>query len=182
MENNKVDTADLLSPEDEKLLQQIEYIKQNILNFIKPQVMVDRIREIIEGSKSFDFKSKRNSKYISTTKPLFILAMDRETACEGRDYSFRYKDGEPVDGRDDIREDYSFVARCIHEEITSLYSDFLVKQLTNDGEFLKILNDNNVDGKKITAEQLRLINFVTAAIFGVTIELKQNIIYLEYVI
>jgi hypothetical protein len=181
-ENKLIETADLLTEEDEKLLAQIQYIKQNILNFIKPQEMVDKIKEIIESSSLFDFKSKRNSKYISTTKPLFILTLDKALAESSKKYNFSYKDGEDVDGRKELVSDYNFINECIHQEITSKYSDFLIKKLTDDDEFINVLNENNIDGEGITREQLRIISFVTSAIFGVTIELRQNIIYLEYVI
>jgi hypothetical protein len=176
------DSMDFLSEDDEKLLAQIEYIKKNILNYIKPEVMVDKIRQIIEESSLFSFKSKRNSKYINVYKPLFILSMDKELAIKQRQYSFIYQDGETVDNRHELMPDYDFINLCLQDEITSKYSEFLLRQLTDNNEFMKILNEQNIDGKKISKKQLKLVSFVTASIFGITVELRQNIIYLEYVI
>jgi hypothetical protein len=107
--------------------------------------------------------------------------MDKQLAEKNRNYSFKYKDGMEVEDTN-LVGDYNFINDCIHTEITSKYSEFLTDQLTNNEEFLKILNENSIDTKKISREQLRIISFVTASIFGVTIEIRQNIIYLEYVI
>jgi hypothetical protein len=180
--NKLTDTTDFLTDDDEKLLGQIEYIKQNVLNFIEPLVMVNKLKEIIEASSVFSFKSKRNAKYISTSKPLFILSMDKDASEKKYDYEFVYEDGESIDERPELIRDYNFINTCLQREITSEYSNFLVKTLTDNEEFKKVLTINNIDPENITASQLTLISFVTAAIFGVTIELKANIIYLEYVI
>lgn len=181
VKNNIIETTDLLSEEDELLLKRIEYIKKNIVNFIKPTELIDEIKSVIESSRLFSFKSKRNAKYISTAKPLFIMSMDREAACKAKDYEFNYNDGDNIEDRTDLEGDYQFIGNCIHEEITSKFSRFISEKLATD-EFIKILEKNNVNKGKISKEQISLISFVTASLFGITVELRTNTIYLEYVI
>lgn len=170
-----------MSEEDLLLLSQIERVKRNIVRFINPETIVDKIRELIEESDEFDFKNKRNSKYISVKKPLFILSFDFKN-CSHR---FTYNEGEEVDGRSDLGGDYDYITERLHRTVTSKMSDFIVKKLTKSDEFAKVLRENgiNPDMKKRPGSQPPMImNFLTAAIFGITIDLKNNTIYLEYVV
>lgn len=177
--NNPVETSDLLSKEDEILLAQIERIKKNITKFIKPEVLIEKIKGFIEESPAFDFKSKRNAKYINTKKPLFILTLNRKAITT---YEFIYKEGEEVDGRAELVRDYDFINECLHETVISKVSDFISKKLKNNEEFMKVLDDNDIEWRKLSKSQMVLMGFLTASIFGITVDLKNNTIYLEYVV
>lgn len=185
MENNKViDTADLLKKSEEDLLFQIERIKKNITFFIKPEVLVNEISEIIEQSELFSFKNKRNSKFINLSRPLFIITINKAKCKELYGYEFHYTEGTMIDTNKalpaGILDDYNFIERMVGEQIVSKYSDFLNSILVDDDKFLNFLEEQGIKRSKINKELVKLISYMTVALFAITIELRNNIIYLEY--
>ena len=162
-----METSELLNSEDEKLLQEIQLIKQNIASYIGAKNIVEQIKNIIKESKHFSFTSKRTEKYISLTRPLFIIAADREKITDEYGYVFT-----------NTVADTDIVFSLIQEEITSKYSDYISNMLRGE-EFNKIMKENNIF---ISEEALNLASFVTSSIFGINMEVTQNIIYIEFVI
>ena len=162
-----METSDLLSKEDEKLLKDIQIIKQNISRYIGADTIVNEIRNIIKESRYFSFTSKRTEKYISLTRPLFIISANREQITADTGYVFT-----------ETPADCSILSRLIQQEITTKYSNFISTVMRGD-ELKNIMIRNNIE---INDELLELTSFVTSSIFGINIELKENIIYIEFAI
>lgn len=165
-----IETTDYLNDEDEKLLQLIQIIKQNITSYIGKQNVVDKIKDIIENSEYFSFKSKRNAKYINLNKPLFIITANKEKITKDKNYTFK-----------NSQDDYLILHNLIQDEITSKYSEFLSNKLTTES-INEILINKKLSDIEIKDDLNMLASFVTASIFGINIELANNIIYIEFVL
>ena len=162
-----METSELLSKEDEKLLRDLQLIKQNIASYIGIKTIIEQIRNIIKDSKYFSFTSKRTEKYISTSRPLFIITADREKITKDTGYVFTQ-----------TTKDSDILCNLIQKEITSKYSDYLSFMLRGD-EIKNILIKNNIE---VNDELLELSSFITSSIFGINMELKENIIYIEFAV
>lgn len=162
-----METSELLNKEDEKLLNDIQLIKQNIKTHIGIKNIIDAIRNIIKNSKYFSFTSKRTEKYISNTRPLFIITADREKITKDTGYVFT-----------ETPRDSDILSKLIQKEITSKYSEYISSILKGD-ELKEILKKNNIE---VDDEVIELTTFVTSSIFGINMELKENIIYIEFAV
>lgn len=163
------ETTDILNEEDEKLLRFIQTFKNNINSLIGGELLIDKMRNIINNSEHFSFRSKRNEKLISLSKPLFVLTFDQNKISKELDYKF-----------DNSNKDIIFLQKLIQQEITSIFSQFLSEKI-RDKEFMKkILDKYNITN--ISEDELILLSFVTASIFSINIDLKTKLVYLEFVI
>ena len=163
------ETTDILNEEDEKLLRFIQTFKNNINSLIGGELLIDKMRNIINNSEHFSFRSKRNEKLISLSKPLFVLTFDQNKISKELDYKF-----------DNSNKDIIFLQKLIQQEITSIFSQFLSENI-RDREFMKkILDKYNITN--ISEDELILLSFVTASIFSINIDLKTKLVYLEFVI
>jgi hypothetical protein len=164
---NLIDNSD-----DEEMLMEIINIKKNILNYIDIEDIINKIISLLDKTKVFSFKNKRNAKYINKNKPLFILQIHHEKAVN--------KFGEYNDK--DLEKYYQYVSDCLHSEIIAPFSDYLMRILKNNDEFKKVLKKFNLDLKESYSEDLGLTAFLTASIFSISVDKSNNIIYLEYII
>ena len=164
-----VDTIDLLSEEDEKLLKFLQTVKQNISYIIGIDNIIDEIRNIINESSHFTFRSKRNERLISKAKPLFVLSVDLGKISKEYQYKF---------GKDE-NKDCSLIQNLIQQEVTSVFSKYLSDTLRDKDVMNRLLEDNNV--RHLNEEDLMLLNFITSAVFSVMVEMKTNTVYLEYI-
>lgn len=160
------ETTDLLSPEDEKLLRFIQIVKSNISYLIGAENLVDKMREIINNSEHFSFRSKRNEKLISLSRPLFVLKFDRSQF----DHTF-----------EDENTDRVYMQRLIQKEITSVFSEFLSTQIRNKELLNKLMDKYGIE-QKLSESDIMMLSFVTASIFSINIDFNTNLVYLEYVI
>lgn len=174
------DSQELMTREDEILLAQIEYIKKNIVTFIDKQKTIDKIIEIINNSDCFSFKSKRSLLSIDKNKPIFVITINKAKAEEI--HKVKFDSLEQKEKKSD--DDYFTINKLIQKEITSKFSDFMKDEVLDKEKFKEILKENKVlfyDDKKVE-EAMGMISFLTSMIFSTNIELKNNIIYLEYMI
>lgn len=64
-----------LSTDEKQELLEILTFKNNLLAYIGMDNFIDEIRNIINDSKSFEFRSANAEKFIKATKPIFILKL-----------------------------------------------------------------------------------------------------------
>ena len=162
-----METSDLLNKEDEQILKEIQIIKQNIAKYVGAKTIVDEIRNIIKESRYFSFTSKRTEKYISLSRPLFIVSINRELVTKDTGYVFT-----------ETPNDCSIISKLIQQEITSKYSNY-ISSIMRGEELKKIMTKNNID---VNDDLLELTTFITSSIFGINIALNENIIYIEFAI
>ena len=163
----KLDTAELLAEEDEKILNFILAIKQNISGLIGIDVIIDELREIIKGSEHFSFRSKRNEKIISKTRPLFVLMLD--TAKFKNDIGHNFGQNGDID----------IVRNLVQDEITSVFSRALSDKMKDEEFMHQLLIKANIG--EIGSKALTMLPFITSSIFSINVELNTGLVYLEYV-
>ena len=161
-------TTDLLNDEDEKLLRFIQTVKNNIGVLIGRDKLINKMREIINNSEHFSFRSKRNEKLISLSKPLFVLKFDINQLSNDLNHQFN-----------DLNKDTVLIQRLVQHEITSVFSQFLSEQMRNKELLKELIEKYQID---MSENDLMLLSFITASIFSINVDLKTKLVYLEYVI
>lgn len=165
----KLDTAELLAEEDERALQFILAIKQNLSSFIGAENIIDEIRTIIKESEHFAFRSKRNERIISKTRPLFVLIFDLNKFKSENGHNFGT-----------FENDIEIVKNLVQNEITSVFSRSLSDRLRDKDYLNKLIEKSGITG--INDDALLLFPFVTSSIFSINVELSTGLVYLEYVL
>ena len=168
---SKLDTSDLLTKEDEKILSFITHIRQNIPYIIGRRNIINEIRRLVNESELISFRSRRHELVISETRPLFVLTMNKELITQRTQYEFK-----------NSNEDLKFIQRLIEVEITTKFSEFLSNQIRDKEQIKKLLKRNNISGMDDEdIETLSMLPFITASIFAINYDPKSVTIYVEYV-
>lgn len=168
---SKLDTSDLLTKEDEELLNFITNIRQNIPYIIGKRNIIDEIRTLVKNSELISFRSKRHEVVISEVRPLFVLTLDKELVSDKYNYKFK-------DTKDDLR----LIQKVIEDEVTTKFSNFLSDQIRDKEHIKKLLEKNNFDViRDEDIETLSMLPFITASIFAINYDPKSLTIYVEYV-
>lgn len=124
----------LITDEDMKNINKLNEIKKDIMSYIDMDKFIDLMRDAINKSENFEFKSERSSRFIEKDQPNFILkskllAIDKKTVndkqklnkitediCQlvfeeiisevSKELSYMFKDNENIDNLfKDIPED-----------------------------------------------------------------------------
>ena len=161
----KLDTAELLAEEDEKALQFIQTVKQNLSSILGADNIINDIRKIINKSDHFAFRSKRNEKLISKTRPLFVLTYDVNKLV--------------ADYGQQSTSDINLIRNLVQDEITSVFSRNLSSMLRDKDVLHELIENSGFKG--IDESLLIMMPFITTAIFAINVELSTGIVYLEYV-
>ena len=168
---SKLDTSDLLTKEDEELLNFITNMRQNIPYIIGRRNIIDEIRRLVKESELVSFRSKRHEVVISEARPLFVLTLDKDLIAERYDYKF-------LDTKDDLK----LIQRVIQDEVTEKFSNFLSEQIRDKEHMKKLLEKNNFNVvREEDIETLSMLPFITASIFAINYDPKSLTIYVEYV-
>lgn len=167
---NKDSLEILMSNEnDVTLLNEIALVKSNIIYHIGVQNLVNKVIELIDESSIIDFKSQRNKKYINIKRPLFIVKLSKSDK--------QIKDIYPdLQGVNDM---YNVISECVHRDIVSKLSDYIVSNVKDKGLLEELLNKEVNDD---LFEASTLISFLTASIFSINCDFDNNTIYLEYMV
>ena len=126
--------------------------RNNFLNFIGQEKLVDLIRNIIDSAKSFEFRSETARTYIAPVNPQFVIkCLDPEV--------FKEPDGELFTDA---------ITRMIEEEICSLVNIEVSKYAKEFMETEKVKFLSEGDGE-----------FITHNTFSILANKAENIIYLK---
>lgn len=171
MNNTNKDSLEILmsNEDDVTLLNEIALVKSNIIYHIGVQNLVNKVIELIDESSIIDFKSQRNKKYINIKRPLFIVKL----AKSDKQIKEVYPD---LQGVSDM---YNVVSECVHRDIISKLSDYIVSNVKDKGLLEELLNKEVNDD---LFEASTLISFLTASIFSINCDFDNNTIYLEYMV
>jgi len=159
MEENKIETSSLLSPEDYKLMSEIKTIKKHIMSYIDPQVLVDTLRTIINDSKVVSFRSSRAEKFININKPLFSVEVDRSQCIE------LY----PTEQFSTEKQEAEYFTNVIHEEVINRFTTFLVESISDESDLTEFLNKQEIF-KGISNENIENTAGMLTSIFGIRMD------------
>jgi len=166
---NIIDSSDLLSEDDEKLLEGFIRIKRTIMSFFKIEGIVAKLKELIIDSEIFNFTSKRAEKFIDLKKPVFTMIIDREKALEKFPSEFSNEESE-----------INWLTNCLYQEIILVFSSFLVDSVTKNDDLNESLQE--IFKEEIPNELIELSTSILSSIFGIRFDLEKNLIHLEYII
>lgn len=167
--NNKVDTSNIMTEDDYKLMQEIKNIKRQLFSFIDMKVLINKIIEIVEESELVSFKNERSKKFIDTKRPLFHLTIDIEKSM------VKYKKTKFKSENDEA----SFYSSVLFDEVINKISLF-IKTSLDSPEAEKILDKRLF--KDTNDEDIKLLNklSVLSTLYGIRLEsINKNNVTLE---
>jgi len=148
--------------EDIEILNKFITYRNNLMYSIGIDNFINKMREIIDNSKYFQFRSDNSRKFINKERPIFILKVKNEYNKEFEGKNFN---NESV--ADEIT---STVTRWLQDDIIKNMSSFIQDHIANN-EDLKLVFDSFDSNLK---------NLCASNIFGIRNSIKDNMIYLEY--
>lgn len=153
-----------LMPDKEDLenLKRLTSYKNNLMNSIGMDVFIDEVRNIIDNSKYFEFRSPMSKKFIDKDRPIFIIKMNDEMASKY--CKINKTDDKIINKR--VNEITETIKNCIIEKI----SNYLTNYIYNNQELKEYFESFNETMK----------NLFISSIYGIRVNLQDNIIYLEY--
>lgn len=124
----------LLIKEDEDMeaIIKISKIKNNLINYVSMEDIIDDIRKIIDESENLQFRSQLSREYIDVNRPEFILKVtDKADVYDVKDES------------DSEIDKYAHsVSEIVYEEVISKVNPTIREALEKDEEFLDFLKEH----------------------------------------
>lgn len=161
----KLDTSKFLNKEDIDAISRIGQIKRDITAYFDMDLFIDKVREVIDESKHFSFRSETAKRYIDKEKPLFILKYISDDVKQGLE-SFT---GLP----DEVEsKQVDFIADVISANIISKLSKFITACIKDSEKLNELFTDLPKDVKE----------FFISNIYTIRINVKENNIQILYFI
>lgn len=98
---------DILAEGTDDELRQLMILRKNIFRYFNEDHLIDRIKGIIDNSKSLDFSNKRVRKFINKSNPVFKLSL-LLSELEDSTVSFIKDNNEDINNRTATVRDYIF--------------------------------------------------------------------------
>jgi hypothetical protein len=185
-EKKLIDTYETMSDDERAELILIKKIRNNIKYFVGIDILIDKIKEIIENSEYFSFANERSKKYISKTKPLFIVSPNYEKIENEHELLYRSCDQKEyfIGGRtnDKFTDDINYLQKLAHDEIVKPYSDYLMTFLKDNDKFNEILKKNGLEKINLDKSIINLVTMTSVTMFSIKVDMVGNKVYLEYAI
>ena len=174
MLDNSLESLNLMSMNDRELFIIAERVKESIANFIDRKVMIQKIRELIDNSEVIEFYSQRTRKYISLTRPVFIVRVNES--------EFKKKYNRELTETNEI---YDLLNNIIFEDIIRNYTKFLLDIVRSD-KFTtalrsKLKNMNCQIDPALLEDLSELSEFAVSSSFQTLMKLDTNMIHIVYV-
>jgi len=157
----------IINDEDKELLLKIIRIKKDLTDLIDRQDFINKMRETIKESDTFDFSSEVAEKFIDYELPIFKIKV-KETTELFKLIDFKNKDD------DDKKNRYlDLITEKIFNEIINEISNYIEGIMENDSKIQELMAE-------IDKENKNLRNFFMSNIYTVRIGASNNLIYLTY--
>lgn len=166
MENSKtLDTSKFLKQEDIEAISKIGQIKRDITAYFDMDLFINKVREIIDNSKHFDFRSDTARLYIEKDRPTFIIKYISDDIAKGL---------AEIGGSGEEQESkqVDFLADAISADIISKLSKFITECIKDSEKLDELFSGLPVDVKE----------FFISNIYTIRINVKENNIYILYFI
>jgi hypothetical protein len=166
MENTTtLDTSKFLKQEDIEAISKIGQIKRDITAYFDMDLFINKVREIIDNSKHFSFRSETARLYIEKDRPTFIIKYisdDIQTGLNNIDGVGEELESKQVD----------YLADAISADIISKLSKFITGCIKDSEKLDELFSGLPVDVKE----------FFISNIYTIRINVKENNIYILYFI
>lgn len=132
--NKKFDTSEVLTEDDYREIEDIKEIRKRLLAYINIEVLIEKIREIIDESDYVSFKNERSKKFIDKRRPIFYITIDKSKIFK----SDEYKHSKTFSSAD---KEASYYSNIVYKEVinktTTFINDSLKNSKDNETEELK---------------------------------------------
>lgn len=144
MRNNR----DVLVNEEKDIrdLQLLMRVRNNIMNYVDLENTVDIIREVINKSENFSFRSKQAEQFIDTKKPVFVIKLDDKDLHAKNKKSF---EGSPGEYEEYLREYEEDVADKLDKEVLKYIGPAIFDSIKEDTELDSLLKNNEIEMKDL---------------------------------
>ena len=168
---NGIDTSDMLNDEDYKLMKEVKEIKRHILSYLDVNILVDKIRSLIEESEVVNFRNARSAKFIDARRPIYAIIIDKDKAMD------KY----PVKGGFTSEENEAqYWGQVVQDEVIDPFVTFLIQSIKGDESIQEFLNGRDLF-VGISKENVANTAGMLSSIFGMRMEPEnKNIISLEF--
>ena len=182
------DSLDLLNENEKQELLLIQQIRNNIKRVIGIENIITKISSLIDSSNYFSFNTERNRKYVSRTKPIFILKIDKtKLAKDYKGIQFIkniQKDDFFINGHSNPKyhKDIELIQEIISEKIIHPFNEYIMDFVYNSDKFNEMIKDNLGKEVTFTEKDKQLVAMTVSVMFAIKVNLKDERIYLEYAV
>ena len=180
------DTYEAMSKNEREELILIQKIKSNVKYFIGIDNIIQKIIELIDNAETVSFASDRNRKYISKKQPLFVLKINKKNIPEKLVYANNTNADNDYFIENHLNPKYEndvkTIQNHIQEEVVEPYSKWLMDYLMDNDKFMKLCKENGLNELTLDENTLRLILRISAVMFAIKVDLKNNKVFLEYAV
>lgn len=129
--------------EDIEQLQVLMKIRNNIMNYVDIEKVIDIIGNTIDESEDFSFRSKQAKEFINKNKPVFVMKLDNTPEEEKEKQEVMAgKSNMSVEQYIEYRED--FVASKLDEQVLSKIGSAIRESIKEDTDLDEILSESNL--------------------------------------
>jgi hypothetical protein len=163
MENNQnrpLDTSSYLNQGDIDAISRLTQIKRDITSYFDMDLFIGKMREIIDESAHFEFRSDNARKFIEKDRPVFIIKYTSETITNG------LKQFDSEDKRVD------FITDAISADIIAKFSRFITDCIRDSDKLNELFSEVPKD----------ITEFFISNIYTIRADIDNNNIYILYFI
>lgn len=141
-------SRDVLIGEEKDIrdLQLLMRIRNNIMNYVDVENTIDIIRNVINDSENFSFRSKQAEKFIDVKKPVFVIKLDDRELSAKNKQSF---EGSESDYQSYINNYEKDVADKLDREVLKYIGKAIFDSIKDDSELDRLLKDNELEMKDL---------------------------------
>lgn len=153
----------LVHEEDLKQLLDVMAIRSNLMAYIGIENLINEIKDVIDNSETFEFRSLNARKFIDKNKPTFVIKV---TPSKIEYFLNKYKDK-------DIEKYINEISSLVGNEIISESSKIINKFIDGNDELVNLLKEYDTS----------ITDLVLSNIYSIKVgNISDNIIYLQIII
>jgi hypothetical protein len=159
-QNSTLDTTSYLNQGDIEAISKLSNIKKDITSYFDMDLLIGKMRDIIDESKHFDFRSENARKFIDKEQPAFILKYISEEIKTGLE---QYRD---------VSDQVDFVTSAVAGDVIAKFSRFVTDCIKDSSKLNDLFSELPKD----------LTEFFISNIYTVRVSVKENNIHVLYFI
>lgn len=153
----------LVHEEDLKQLLDVMAIRSNLMAYIGIENLINEIKDVIDNSETFEFRSLNAKKFIDKNKPTFVIKVNPNKI---EYFLNKYKDK-------DIEKYINEISSLVGNEIISESSKIINKFIDGNDELVDLLKEYDTS----------ITDLVLSNIYSIKVgNISDNIIYLQIII
>jgi len=175
IENNiyKFDTSDILTEEEFKTLNELHKITRTIFYYIDRNLLLERIRAIVDECPFINFKNDRSRKFMDKNHPVMNLIVDK---------NFLYSENLLPTSFANEEAENSFYSNLVFDNIIRRINDFINDCIHNNANIQEFLNGRELF-TDLEDKNLLTNTHIFSSIFAIRMDPKdKNIVTVEMMI